>query len=277
MELIKKTPLTRLKNLVDKVYEDNLFLLSSSVSYYSALAIAPFLLILLAVASLIGEDVQTKVINLCTDFSPEMGTMTRIIFDNVNEGVDIGSISGILGLVIILWTASLVFLQLRYSFDVIYRHHNPLTPISLTSFLKERIFAMGVVIISGIFLIVSASLPGLVAYFLKDHSNLLLYRFFAFLLNIFTYIITFWLIQFYAPSKKPRKRDALKMSILSSVFFILGNMVLARYFSNIASSSIYGAAASLLVFLIWVFYSSFTIFLSAEIFLFYQSSKKAKV
>lgn len=275
MELIKKTPLARFKNLVDKVYEDNLFLLSSSVSYYSALAIAPFLLILLAVASLIGEDVQTKVINLCTEFSPEVGTMTKIIFNNVNEGVDIGSISGILGLIIILWTASLVFLQLRFSFDVIYRHHNPLTPISLVSFVKERIFAMAVVIISGVFLIISASLPGLVAYYLKDHSNIILYRVFAFLLNVFTYVMTFWLIQYYAPSKKPRKRDALIMSILSSVFFILGNMLLARYFS-IASSSIYGAAASLLVFLIWVFYSSFTLFLSAEIFLFYERSKKVK-
>ncbi len=277
MELIKKTPLTRLKNLVDKVYEDNLFLLSSSVSYYSALAIAPFLLILLAVASLIGEDVQTKVIKLCTEFSQEMGTMTQIIFNNVNEGVDIGSISGIVGLVIILWTASLVFLQLRYSFNVIYRQHNPLTPISVVSFVKERIFAMGVVVISGVFLIISASLPGLVAYFLKDHSNIVLYRIIAFLINVFTYIVTFWLIQYYAPSVKPRKRDAFKMSILSSIFFILGNMVLARYFSNVASSSIYGAAASLLVFLIWVFYSSFTLFLSAEIFLFYKDSKKVKL
>lgn len=277
MELIKKTPLTRFKNLVDRVYEDNLFLLSSSVSYYSALAIAPFLLILLAVASLIGEDVQAKVIKLCTDFSPEMGTMTQIIFNNVNEGLDIGSFSGILGLVIILWTASLVFLQLRYSFDVIYRHHNPLAPISILGFIKERLFAMGVVVISGIFLIISATLPGLVAFYLKDHSNIVLYRIFAFLLNVFTYIITFWLIQFYAPSIKPRKRDAFHISVLSTIFFILGNLLLARYFKNVAVGSIYGAAASLLVFLIWVYYSSFTLFLSAEIFLFYKNIKKAKV
>ena len=52
MELIKKKFFTRVKNVAEMVSEDNLFLLSSSISYYSALALAPFALILLSRGSI---------------------------------------------------------------------------------------------------------------------------------------------------------------------------------------------------------------------------------
>lgn len=276
MELIKKSFLTRFKNFADKVYEDNLFLLSSSVSYYSALAIAPFLLILLGVASLIGGDIQDKVINLSNEFSPEAGTMIQIIFNNVNEGVSVASLSGIIGIVILLWTASLVFLQLRYALDVIYGYHNPGAAISIWSAIKERLFAMMVVVLTGVFLIISSSLPGIVQFFLGTNENLFLYKAMAFFINVLVYIAMFSAIHFYAPSKRPGKRESFKMGVLSSLFFIIGNIFLTGYLRGVASSSIYGAAGSLLVFLIWTYYSSFTLFLSAELFLFFKRIRKIK-
>jgi len=50
--------------------------------------------------------------------------------------------------------------------------------------------------------------------------------------------------------------------------------LLGVYFRSVASSSIYGAAGSLLVFLIWSYYSSFTLFLSVELFLYFRKTKK---
>ena len=276
MEIVKKSLLARARNLANKITEDNLFLLASSVSYYSALAIAPFLLILLGVASLIGGDVQHKLIQLCSDFSPEVGTMITIIFNNVNEGVNIGSISGVIGIVALLWTASLVFIQMRYSLDVIYGVHDPHLSVSLWSTVKERVFAMVVVVLSGVFLIISSTLPGLVSYFFSTNENVFLYKAFALLVNILVYLAMFWCIHFYVPTQRPRKRDALKMGLLSSVFFILGNMFLAKYFQTVAGSSIYGAAGSLLVFLIWTYYSSFTLFLSVEFFLYLRKIGKIR-
>lgn len=274
VELIKKSFTSRIKNLADKVYEDNLFLLSSSVSFYSALAIAPFLLIILGVASIIGEDIQIKVINWASGFSPAVGKMIEIIFENVKEGVSIGSLSGVLGLIILLWTASLVFLQMRYSFDVIYGYLETSSNYSIWNTIKEKLFAMFVVFMAGLFLIISSSLPGFVDFFYKTNENLFIYKTFAFILNFLIYVWMFWSIHFFSPSKRPRKREALKMSLLSSLFFIFGNMVLGIYLRSVAGNSIYGAAGSLLVFLIWTYYSSFTLFLSVEIFLFLKNIKK---
>jgi len=276
MELIRKNFRTKLKHFVGKIFEDNLFLLASSVSYYSALAIAPFLLVILGVASFVGSDVQNKIIVLASEFSDEVGTMIQMIFENVNEGVSFGSISGIIGILFIFWTASLVFLQMRYSMNVIYGHHDPHAVFSLRKEVWDRLFAMFLVLMSGVFLIVSSSLPGIIHWFIDTRENFLFYKIFAFILNIFVCIAMFWLIHYFSPSKRPLKRDALKMGIISSVFFIIGNMILGSYFRSYGLSSIYGAAGTLLVFLIWAYYSSFTLFLSVEVFLFAKNNKKLK-
>lgn len=274
MELIRKSYRIRLIDLLTKVSDDNLFLLSSSISYYSALAIAPFFLILLGVVSIIGGDYQTKVLQLAGDFSPELGTMVKIIFENVNEGVNFGSISGLIGIVILLFTASLVFMQMRYAFDVIYGYYNFNPKKSIWVYLLERLIAMGFVFIAGIFLIASSTLPGVVRWFFGHNEQLFLYQTGAFVINFLVYVFMFWAIHFITPSQRPKKRDALRMAIISSIFFIIGNILLGYYFRGVAMSSIYGAAGSLLIFLIWTYYSSFTLFLSAEIFLFFKKIRK---
>lgn len=274
MELVKKRLPTRVKNLGDKIYEDNLFLLSSSVSYYSALAIAPFLLIILAVASFIGDDIQNKVIGWASDFSPAVGQMIKIIFENIEAGVNIGSFSGIIGFIILFWTASLVFIQMRYSMDVIYGFFEVRNNRSIWTQIWDKVFAMFVVFMAGIFLIISSSLPGVVQFFFRTDENLILLKSIAFVVNFFIYIWMFWCIHFFTPSRRPGKREAFKMSVLSSLFFIIGNVLLGVYFRSVAGTSIYGAAGSLLVFLIWTYYSSFTLFLSIEIFLYLKKIGK---
>lgn len=266
----------KLKAFIDKIWEDNLFLLSSSVSYYSALAIAPFLLILLWVASYIGSDVQRRIVSMALDFSPEVGKLIQVIFANVNEGLSFSSISGIIGTVVLLWSASLVFLQLRYSFDVIYGHRVSGGPISILGVVKERLFAMFIVIAAGLFLAISSSLPRIVNLFLSGTGKVSYYQWIAQGLNAFVYIFMFWGIHYLVPSKRPSSWGALKSATLSSVFFFIGNYFLTEYLKTIASSSIYGAAGSLLIFLIWAYYSAFTLFLSVEFFVFLKQISKSK-
>ncbi len=263
MELIRKSPATRIKNLATKVYDDNLFLLSSSVSYYSALGLAPFFLIVLFVAAFVGENTQARVVERASVvFSPEVGDMIQLIFTNAKEGINIGTISGILGAMILLFTASLVFLQFRYAFDVIYGFWTPEVKKPVRTFFIERFFAMVAVIIGATLLIASFSLTTFVDEIFGKYKN------FVLVANFLLYIGMFMGLHYFTPSRRPRKRHAFKMALLSSVFFMLGNVLLASYLKKVAADSVYGAAGTLLVFLVWTFYSSFTIFLSVEVFLY---------
>ncbi len=271
MELIHKSPGARIKNLATKIYDDNLFLLSSSVSYYSALGLAPFFLIVLYVATFIGESTQAKIVERAgIVFSPEVGDMIQLIFVNAKEGINIGSISGIIGALILLFTASLVFLQFRYALDVIYGFWSPDVYKPVRTHLWERIFAMLAVIMGAALLIGSFSLTAFMDEIFGEYKN------FAMIANFILYICMFMGLHYFTPSKRPRKRHAFKMALLSSVFFLIGNVLLASYLKKVAADSVYGAAGTLLVFLVWTFYSSFTIFLSVEVFLFLRKIGKIK-
>ncbi len=267
MELQIKGPAARIKDLCLKVYADNLFLLASSVSYYSAVALAPFLVIILAVASILGGDVQSRITAQAFDFSPQLGRMVAIIFENVHASdgphvYDLGSTSGLIGVGVLLFMASLVFLQIRYALDVIYGHHESRGSVSIWETILEKLFAMLVVIVAGIFLIISSSIPGLLRLLFPDQD----YGATAFFGNFVVNVLMFWGIHFFTPSRRPGKLRALEMGALSSIFFILGNLLLGIYFRTVATSSIYGAAGTLFIFLVWAYYTSFTLFLSVEIF-----------
>lgn len=256
--------------------DDDLFLLSSSVSYYSALGLAPFLLIVLALAGLIGTDARTVIIDHTrATFSFEVSEIIRLVFINAEVGLKFSSVSGILGTLLIFFTASVVFTRFRYSFDVIYGYTTEEFKRSHLEAFFDKIFAMVIVLCGALLLVASLALmtyveilfgPGVKEPFVADLA--------VFAANFLLYFILFAGLHHFAPSRRPGVRDSLKMSGLSTVFFILGNFLLTGYLKQVAAQSIYGAAGTLLIFLIWAFYSSFTIFLSAEVFLFFREIKK---
>jgi membrane protein len=276
MELIKTDVVTKVKKFFGKVADDNLLLYSSSISYYSALALAPFLLILLWVASLLGQNIQSQIVNHASNnFSPQVGEAMEVIFQNINEGLNLSSLSGIVGALVLLSTCSLVFIQFRYAFDIIYGYYNPDFTKSIWQLIRERIVAMIVVLGGAVLLIVSFTLAAIVEYLVaSEFNNATLYRALIYCLNFCIYLTLFSGLHYFTPSKRPGKREALKMGGLTSIFFLLGNLMLTSYLKSIASSSVYGAAGTLLVFLVWTYYSAFTIFLSVEVFQFIKKFRR---
>ena len=260
-----------------KISEDNLFLLSSSISYYSALAIAPFALILLAVASFLGEGSQKEIIKQASVMmSPQVGHMLEMVFSNVNEAVNLGSLSGIIGLSVLLFTASMVFQQFRYSFDVIYGVHDPKASDSFMVLLKAKAFAMFFVLMSAVVFIVTLVGSGIFLEVFADEVGKWWRAGSVFYLNFMIYLGMFTAVHYYIPSKRYSITSTLKKATLTALFFMLGNFLLALYLQNSASDSLYGAAGAFLVFLTWSYYSSFIIFLSVVVFLHLKKIKLVK-
>lgn len=267
MELIKKSFVTRVKTVAANISEDNLFLLSSSISYYSALALAPFALILLSVASLLGPGMQRDLVKQASmTMSPEVGQMLEMVFSNVNEGVNVGSISGIIGAVVLLSTASMVFLQFRYSFDVIYGYFDPKASKSLMDSVKEKLFAMFFVLMTAVVFVGSLFASGIFLKIFGGEGKSLWSTMVVLYANFMIYLGMFTAVHHYIPSKKSDILDSLKKAAFSAIFFMLGNFLLAYYLKSVAADSVYGAAGAILVFLTWAYYSSFIIFLSVEVF-----------
>lgn len=270
MDLNNSKFVQRVSSIAYKISDHNLFLLSSSISYYSALALAPFIVILLVCASLLGQNIQQQIMHHAElNFSPKMAEMIQMIFQNVNTQLDIASVTGIIGLIIILWTCSLVFLQFRYSLDIIYGHHDPARQRPILEIIQERLFSMMVVLAGAVLLIASFAFVAIVEYLFKGVGvKLMAFRSLAVILSFFTYVAIFAGLHYFTPTQRQKFKDSLRIAFLSSIFFMSGNVVLAFYLRTIAAGSVYGAAGTLLVFLIWSYYSTFTILLSVELYLY---------
>lgn len=258
------------KDFILLILKHNIFFHSSAISYYAALAIAPFLLILLQVGALLGNRLQTQLISQ-TYFvlGPEVGQITEMIFSNANEGINLASISGIVGGATLLFTASIVFIQLRFSLDTIYGYYDSEVSRSFMDVVKERIFSMVIVVLTAVLFFLSLFISNIVKYVAgtdmdEGISGQIISNVLSFIINM----MMFSAVYYFAPSRTPKVASAVKMAVFTSVAFIFGKILMGLYFKNVALSSVYGAAGTLLVFLVWAYYSSFTMFLSVEGFLY---------
>ncbi|MBY0415127.1 MAG: YihY/virulence factor BrkB family protein, partial [Bdellovibrionales bacterium] len=266
----------QIRDFIFIIFQHHIFFHSSSVSYYAALSIAPFLLILLQIAALLGQELQLEVINQ-TYFvlGSEVGKIAEMIFSNANKGINLASISGVIGLIILLFTASVVFMQIRFSLDSIYGHYDPERTRSIWEIVKERIFSMGVVILTGAMFFISIFASYIVKYFVgTDMTEYTMGKVLSYLMSFLINLMMFSFLYYFAPSITPKLKSAIKIAVFTSVTFIFGKLLIGLYFKTVAVSSVYGATGTLLVFLIWAYYSAFMLFLSVEGFLFLNPQER---
>jgi len=270
----KKGLIPDLKVFLRRVDRHNLFLLSSSISYYGALGLAPILLIILGIASLIGEDVQIQIIQQVSSIAPQVSETLKLVFENLKDKVDLGSISGIFGLGFLLFLASYVFMQLRYSLDIIYGDFDHSKSHSVREILVERGVMMLVVIAMCLLFATSLLIGPIFNFVLAERFENADWKYFIqVLLNFCVLFVMFTGVYFFTPSKKKKLFDCAQMSLVTTGAFLVGNILTGLYMKRFALDSLYGAAGALLIFLLWTFYSSVTLFLSVEFFEFFKKRR----
>jgi membrane protein len=267
---------SNLNDFVAIIIKHNIFFHSSAISYYAALAIAPLLLIILKIATLLGTKLQSDLIEQMSYLlGPEVGKISEIIFNNANEGINLASLSGIVGCVILLFTASIIFLQLRFSLDSIYGDQDLNIDKSFKTILKERFFSMGIVIATALLFFVSLFITYIVKYLVgKNIEDIFLGNLLAYGLTFLINLMIFTALYYFGPTRTPKIKSVIKVATLTSIAFIIGKVILGIYFKKIAVNSVYGATGTLLVFLIWAYYSAFTLFLSLEGYLFFTNEDR---
>lgn len=253
----------------------NLVLLASSFSYYATLGLAPLLLILFAIASLIGDNFQHSIMSQVQMIAPDLTEALSFIFTNLKGRVDLGSFSGLFGLAFLIFLSSLIFKHLRYSFDIIYGDFNPTHTHSFWEFLKERGFIMLIALfMCSLFLLSLLINPIIQIVLAYSFKSLIWEKILQLALSFIILSFMFTGLYMLTPTRKNKLFDCMKMAFMTSLTFQFGNMLTGLYMRTIATNSLYGATGALLVFLLWAFYSALMIFLSVELFEFLKRRRK---
>jgi membrane protein len=259
------------RGAVQDWWEDNCLRLAASLAYYTALSLAPLVLLLAGVVGLVlgREEVATQ---LAAQLESLMGPagrelVTSILTTSSPEG---GTLATIVGLVTLLIGATAVFGELQTTMNLIWEVQPAPTSgawAGIRTWLKERVFSLAIVLALAflllVSLVVSAALAGAAAFFWGP-AQTLLSRLLELAVSLMVLTLGFALLFKYVPDAEVRWRDVWLGGVVTAVFFTVGKTAIGYYLGHASVGSAYGAAGSMVVLLVWVYYSALIVFFGAE-------------
>ena len=249
--------------------EDKASRLAAALAYYTAFSVAPLLLIAIVIAGLVfgDEAAQGSIFaQLQGLLGPEAaGTIETAVKNSRQSGAS--TISAIIGIVTLVWSASNVFSQLQDALNTIWEVQPK--PAGIVGSLKRRLLPMSMVLGIGFLLLVSLVLSAGLAALGRFFNELLPGA--SVLWEIVNFVISFGVVTglFAAmykllPDVEIRWSDVWIGAAVTALLFTIGKLLIGLYLGNASIGSTYGAAGSLLVVLVWVYYSAQILFFGAE-------------
>ncbi|MFC1834064.1 YihY/virulence factor BrkB family protein [Thermodesulfobacteriota bacterium] len=250
---------------------DNVPRLAASLAFYTSFSIAPALVIGLAVAGAVAGDLvaQDKFTDEIREFvGPEATSFIVEILKSWRGRMSGGTATAI-GICVSLFGATAAFVELQSALNLIWKSE-PSRRSYLKQALYERVVAFAVVVSIGLFLLLSLVLGATVAAINSLFADLLPVP--ALIIRavnlIVTLVLTLFLIAalfILLPHKRLGWRDVWVGALATSVLLTIGKYFMTMYIAHSAIGSLYGAAGSLVIILVWVYYSAHVIFFGAEL------------
>lgn len=273
-----------LKDSFDGFLDDKGLKLSASLAYYTIFSLAPMLIILMSVADIFyrKEALQGEVFSQLDDFVGDdaakqvQDTLQKLAFSGKS------TIAIITGLITLLIGATGIFVEIQDSINQIWRV-KAVPKKGWVKFLVDRVLSLSMVGALGFLLIVSLMINSVVLIF-SQKLGAYLPDFTLVFVDIINLVITFVvLIALFAiiykvlPDAEIPWRDVIAGSIFTAFLFLLGKYLIGLYITFTAVASIYGAAGTVVVIAVWVYYSAAIYFLVPSLPELTQSLKEKRL
>jgi len=254
--------------------DDNVPRLSASLTFYTLLSLTPLLVIVIAIAAFIyGRDAATG--QLMWSIRGMVGTDGAAEIQHLIQAASktsTGTVATVISLLTMLLGASTVVLDLQEALNFIWKvpAPPPVPPVRrILAVVKERFYAFGLIIGAGLLLLVSLLLnAGIAAAGKVLGSRLPASEFVlhleAFLASLVVITILFAAIYKIMPAVDLKWSDVLIGAAFTALVFVIGKQLIAIYIGKVSIGSPYGAASSLVVVLVWIYYSAQLFFMGAE-------------
>jgi membrane protein len=251
--------------------DDDGMKLGASLSYYTIFSLGPILLVAISLAGIFfgREAVQGKIYGEINGMvGHEAALQIQNIIQNIEHSQN-GNIAAIVGAIILFIGATTVFTEIQHSINFIWSVKAK-PQRGWLKFLTNRLLSFSLIIGLGFLLLVSLVISALVEILnerlmqiLPDYTAYLLY----FINQLTLLIVTgglFAIIFKVLPDAIIKWKDALVGSIFTAALFLLGKFLIGYYLGTANLGLTYGAAASILIILVWVYYSSVILYFGAE-------------
>jgi membrane protein len=252
-------------------WNDNCLRLAASLAYYTALSLAPLILLIVGVVGLVldrqqvGSQLSAQLEGLIGPAGRDL--VTSILAATNPQG---GTLATVIGLITLLIGATAVFGELQATLNLVWEvRPAPTTGVwaGIWAVLRERLFSLALVLALAflllVSLVISATLAGAAALF-QGPEQALLSRLLELGVSLVVLTFVFALLYKYVPDAEIGWQDVWLGGLITAVLFTLGKTAIGFYLGQASVGSAYGAAGSLIALLVWVYYSALIMFFGAE-------------
>jgi membrane protein len=251
-------------------WNDNISRLGASLSYYTLFSLAPMLVIAIAIAGFVfgAEAARGEIVDQIQGLVGRDGARAVQAMLQGAAKRSSGILATIVGLVTLVVGATGVFLELQAALNGIWRV-KPKPSAGIMGVLRQRLISFGLVVGVGflllVSLVVSAALAAL-GKFLGSYmpGYAVLGQALNVLLSLAVITLLFAMVYKVLPDVELAWRDVWVGGLVTAGLFSIGKLVIGLYLGTSSTASTYGAAASVIVLLLWVYYSSQIVLLGAE-------------
>lgn len=243
--------------------DDELMTRAAALAFYSALSMAPLLVLLIWALSLLHSGWDTKLLDMLNGMiGPRAAGAVKAVMDNAKERPQVGNIAGLVGLVVTLIGASAVFAQLQGSLNRVWGVRSR-PGAAVGAWLRTRAHALALLVGIAFLLVVSFLLSGVIQLLVP--GNTMAWQIIEDLISAAVFVLVFGAMYKVLPDAIIEWSDALVGALLTAVLFIAGKFLIGIYIDHSNVGGAYGPAGAIIVLLTWVYYSSIIVLMGAEL------------
>jgi len=256
--------------------EDKASRLAAALAYYTLFSLAPLLVIIIAIAGLFlgPEAARGQINNQVDNLIGEQGAEAiETLIQNASQHEDLGIVATIVGIVTLLFGAMGVFGQLYDSLNAIWEVY-PLNKkkgiiATILYTLQQRLLSFVMVLGVGFLLLVSLVISAALSVLGEFAGGILpvpevVMQMLNLIVSLAVITVMFALLYKFVPEAKVAWKDVWIGALVTAILFTIGKTLIGLYLGHSSTASSFGAAASFIVIMLWVYYSALILFLGAE-------------
>jgi membrane protein len=245
--------------------------MGAGIAYYTAFSIAPLLIIVITIAGLFfGQEAASGYVyeQLADLLGPQGADAVRAMVDAAGKTEE-GVLAPVIGVTLLLVGATTVFAELQSDLDRIWKAPAVKQQEGLWGLLRRRVLSLGLVVSIGFLMLVSLVFSAALSAFGRWWSGW--FEDFQWLLRVLDVVVSlavislmFALMYKILPRVKIGWRDVWIGAVATALLFTIGKLLVGLYIGRSKVASGFGAASSLVILMLWVYYSAQIFLLGAE-------------
>ncbi|MBC5994880.1 YihY/virulence factor BrkB family protein [Pontibacter sp. SD6] len=260
-----------LKDSASEFSDNNSLMLAAALAFNAIFSIPPLLIIIIrAAGAFFGEKAVSG--ELSNQISKAIGPQAAKEVETIIQNAQMSESGGLalwIGIGTLIFAATTFFVTLQQSLNKTWNLKVKPTN-SIMRMAKERVFSFGIILSIALLMLVSFVLSAAISVMSGYISDMLpgvgvwVIKLIDFLVSVGIITILFALIFKYLPDAQIRWKDTLVGAFITALLFGIGKFLISWYIGTSDPGSAYGAAGSIIIILVWIYYSSMIVLFGAE-------------